>query len=360
MARFGVILSQSLSYVLAVRLAVPWRAVRLTGAAILSAIALLVAGCGGATSITAHLTHSAGARHRSTPSGSRPAAVRLTYRPLYSLSAALRDPAYTALDGGRFAMLGGLDAADVSSAGIEIADAHRVLHTATLPEPQHDAQGAFLSGKVYVFGGGYTTELNHILSYDPASDAVAQVGALLAPQSDVAVARSGDDAYVVGGFDGTNYLNTIVAFHPGGAPTVVGHLPIGVRYAAVAVADGGLLIIGGSVPTGASDAVYRFDLSTHQVRRLATLRHPVTHGEAATLGSSVYLIGGRSDLLDGQTASVLAINPLTGRIRAAGALPQPTSDAAAVPVGDAIVIAGGQSPTTTLNGVGELVPVAAP
>ncbi len=255
--------------------------------AILAAVALILAGCGGATSTTTHTTRTAAARHRPTQSQTRPALVRLTYRPLYSLPAALRDPAYTALDGGRFAMLGGLDGADVSSAGIEIADTHRVLHTATLPGPQHDAQGAFLAGKVYVFGGGYTTELDHILSYDPASDAVAQAGTLLAPQSDVAVARSGDNAYVVGGFDGTNYLNTIAAFAPGGVATVVGHLPIGVRYAAVAVADGELLVLGGSTPTGASDAVYRFDLSTHQVRRLATLPHPITHGEAAALGSNV-------------------------------------------------------------------------
>ena len=80
---------------------------------------------------------------------------------------------------------------------------------------QHDAQAAVLGGKVYVFGGGYATELDHILSYDPATGAVSQVGALSAPQSDVARDPGGGAAYIVGGFDGTNYLNTVVELAPG-------------------------------------------------------------------------------------------------------------------------------------------------
>ena len=282
--------------------------------------------------------------------------MKLAYHFLYSLPAPLRDPAYATLGGTRFAMLGGLDAADVSADGIEIADLRGVLHTATLPSAQHDAQGALVDGKVYVFGGGSATELDHILRYDPASDAVTQVGSLPAPQSDVAVTRVGTVAYIVGGFDGVNYLDTVVAWHPGARPHVEARLPVGLRYAAVAIADGGLLVIGGSTPTGASDAIYRVDLITHQVRRLGTLAHPATHGEAVTLGRYVYLVGGRRDLLNGQTAAVYAIDPSTGKVQAAGHLPQPTSDAAALTIGDVIVVAGGQSPTSTLTGVGELVP----
>lgn len=330
--------------------------------ALVLGLAAVLAACGGGSGATT----SAHAAHATAKRGARPArraptlAVKLTYRPLYSLPAPLRDPAYAALGGTRFAMLGGLDAAAVSADGIEIADLRRVLHTATLPSAQHDAQGALLAGRVYVFGGGAATELDHILSYDPGSDAVNQVGSLLAAQSDVAVARAGADAYIVGGFDGTNYLNTVVAWRPGTGPHVEAHLPGGLRYAAVAVADGGLLVIGGSTPAGASDAIYRFDLTTHRVRRLGTLAHPVTHGEAATLGANVYLVGGRGGSVTGQTAAVYAIDPLTGRVKAAGRLPHPTSDAAAVTIGGAIVVAGGQSPTGTLAGVGELVPAGTP
>ena len=329
--------------------------------ALVAGLAAALAGCGGSASpgTASRTTSDAPARAPVTRRPRPVLPVSLTYRSLYSLPAPLRDPAYAALGGTRFAMLGGLDAADVSADEIEIADLTRVLHTGTLPSPQHDAQAALLGGKVYVFGGGDTTELDHILGYDPASGALATVGALLAPQSDVAVTRAGDQAYIVGGFDGTTYLDTIVAWHPGAGPQIVGRLPVGLRYAAVAVADGGVLVIGGSTPAGASSAIYRFDLITRRVTRLGSLAHPVTHAEAATLGSSVYLIGGRGNLDNEQTAAVYAVDPLTGRVKPAGHLPHPTSDAAAVTIGAAIVVAGGQSPTGTLDGVGELVPATA-
>lgn len=320
-------------------------------------VALLIGGCGGGGSTTAsHATRAVAHRARTKAPA---ASAGLRYRPLYSLPAPLRDPATAPLPGGRFVMVGGLDASDVSTSEIDVTGLHGVLHSATLPLAQHDAQAATLGGRVYVFGGGSATELSHILRYDPATNIVTQVGALSVPQSDVAVTGAGSTAYIVGGFDGTNYLNTVVAWHPGSAPAVVAHLPVGLRYAAVATAAGALLIIGGSSPEAATNAIYRVDLATHQVRRIGTLRHPITHGNAATLGSTVYLIGGRGNLLNSQTKEVWAINPVTGRATPAGRLPRPTSDAAVTTVGNAIVVAGGMSPTATLSAVGELVAAGA-
>ena len=93
-----------------------------------------------------------------------------------------------------------------------------MLSTATLPGPQHDAQGADLGGTVYVFGGGYTTELDHIVSFDPAAGAVHTVGTLPKASSDSTVTAVGSTAYVVGGYDGVDYLNTIVAWRPAPGP----------------------------------------------------------------------------------------------------------------------------------------------
>jgi N-acetylneuraminic acid mutarotase len=111
--------------------------------------------------------------------------------------------------------------------------------------------------------------------------------------------------------------------------------------------------------SGTSDAIYRFDLTSHQLRRIGTLPQPTEHGNAVTLGSTVYMIGGRGPSTTAQTSAVYAVDPLTGRVRHAGRLPKPVSDAAAVTIGRAIVVAGGQSPTGTLDGVGELVPSGA-
>jgi Kelch motif/Galactose oxidase, central domain len=324
--------------------------------------AVAIGGCGGSAATTTN-----GAASRSTAAhaqtsratGSHSPPTRpptLVYRSRYLLPAPLKDPAFAVLGGGRFALLGGLDSSEVSSAGIEVADLHGVLHTASLPLAQHDAQGALLAGRVYVFGGGSSTELDHIVSFDPAGGVVQTVGALPRAQSDVAVAATGGTAYVVGGYDGSNWLNTIMAWRPGSPIRVAGHLPVGLRYAAASAVAGRILIIGGSKPDGASDAIYRFDPATGRVQQIGRLPEPITHASAATLGSFVYLVGGRGNALGSQTADVLSIDPRTGAVQPAGRLPKPLSDTASLSIGGGIVVAGGLAPTSTVADVGELVP----
>ncbi len=326
--------------------------------------ALMASSCGGSASRTSTSTRrargSAGASHVA-PTHAVPARpATLVYRPTYQLPAPLKDPAFVALGAGRFALLGGLDSSEVSSAGIEVADVHGVLHTASLPLAQHDAQAAELGGVVYVFGGGSSSELDHIVSFDPGSGTVQTVGVLPHAQSDVAVTQTGGTAYVVGGYDGTNWINTILAWRPGSPVRVAGQLPVGLRYAAATAVGGQILIIGGSTPTSASDAIYRFDPSTGQVRQIGRLPQPITHASAATLGSFAYLIGGRGDTLGSQTATVWSIDPRTGAVAVAGRLPEPLSDTASIPVNGSVIVAGGLAPTTTVAGVGELVPIHSP
>ena len=170
------------------------------------------------------------------------------------------------------------------------------------------------------------------------------------------MAAAGGTAYVVGGYDGTNWLNTILAWRPGSPVRVAGHLPVGIRYAAATAVGDHVLIMGGSTPTGASDAIFRFDPATGQVRQIGRLPQPTTHASAATLGGFAYLVGGRGDNLGSQTSTVWSIDPRTGAVKSAGKLPQPLSDTASLSINGAIVVAGGLAPTTTVADVGELVP----
>jgi hypothetical protein len=329
----------------------------ITFAALALGLALAGAGCGGSSAQTS--STSSGKAQRANDARHAPTRVRLAYRPLFALPAPLRDPASAPLSGGRFAFLGGLDAGDVSTSEVEVGNLKGVRSAATLALAQHDAQAATLGGKVYVFGGGSASELDHILSFDPASGAIHTVGTLPHAQSDVAVTERNGTAYVVGGYDGTSWLDTIIAWRPGSAPRVVAHLPIGLRYSSASVVGNGILVIGGSTPSGASNAIYRFDPGTGRVRRIGRLPHPVTHAGAATLGASVYLVGGRGDSLSSQTGTVLGIDPVTGRVHAAGRLPRALSDTGVVGLGNAIIVAGGLSSTGTVaTGVGELVPRA--
>jgi len=209
---------------------------------------------------------------------------------------------------------------------------------------------------VYLFGGGEFTQYDHILRFDPGSGSVSQVGVLPRPESDVAVAAIGGSAYVVGGFDGLEALDTIVAWRPGSPARIVGHLPVALRYAAVVASGPDLVIIGGSTPTGASDAIYRFDPATGGVTQIGRLPRATTHAGAADLGGEVYLVGGRGETVDDRSSAVWAINPSTGAVRAAGRLPQPLSDAGVLAERGAIIVAGGHSPEGTDASVGELVP----
>lgn len=319
-------------------------------------LAVALAGCGGGgtTASSSRATHRGSKKAAARPASATP--LKLRYRALYDFPAPLRDPAFAALGGGRFALIGGLDSASVSRDQIQVADLHRVLSSATLPGAQHDAQGAILDGRVYVFGGGAATELDHIVSFDPATGAVRTVGSLPKASSDSTVTAVAGTAYIVGGYDGVDYLNTIVAWRPGAGPHVVAHLPVGLRYAAAVTVGPSVLVIGGSTPTGASDAIYRFDPATGGVRRIGRLPHPTTHGAAAALGSFAYMVGGRGNLTTEQTASILSIDPRTGAVRRAGRLPRPLSDAGVVAVSGGIVVGGGLSATGTVAAIGELLP----
>ena len=54
------------------------------------------------------------------------------------------------------------------------------------------------------------------------------------------------------------------------------------------------------------------------------------------------MIGGRAGGAGGQTDAILAVDPRSGRVSAAGRLPRPLSDAAAVAEGGRILVFGGR------------------
>jgi hypothetical protein len=265
----------------------------------------------------------------------------LTAHTIGQLPAPVMDPAAASLSDGRVLLMGGLDSADVSVAGVEVAGPGRALAATPLPSALHDASAAPTAGGAYLFGGG-----------EPSRDAILHVsrsgrattaGRLPAPASDVSAAEIGGTFYVVGGYTGTTPLSTIVAWRPGGQARVVARLPAPVRYAAVASAGGKLVIAGGTNGTTAGQAVYEFDPAAgSSVRRIATLPTAVTHAAAAALGNVVYVLGGRGSALGTQTRRVTSIDLRTGRVRTAGRLPRGLSDAGVAAVAGAIVLAGGR------------------
>ena len=260
-------------------------------------------------------------------------------------------------------LLGGLTAADTSRADIRIATPKGDRAAGQLPTGLHDTAAVHIGNAVYVFGGGTAanTQSDAIVRVPGAGGAGTQVARLPAQSSDQSAAATGGTAYVVGGYTGSRWLDTIVAWRPGSPARVVAHLPFPLRYAAVATEGGRLVIAGGSLESGAaSDVVLGFTPWTGRVSRIGRLPAPTTHAAAATIGDVTYVIGGRGAALGSPTARIVAVDPGKGRISSAGSLSSPRSDLAAVTLADRILLAGGRDRTGTSDSLSELTPGTTP
>ena len=314
------------------------------------ALALVAAGCGSSGSNQAVSTVKTVTR---TDPVARVVPVTVAEHPLGNLAAPVQDATSAPWRGGAI-LAGGLTAADTSTSNVVLVRATGT--TSPLPLALHDATAAALGGAVYLFGGGDgVRQLDGIIRVAPGSPAT--VAHLPAPSSDQAGAAWGGAEYVVGGYTGTSWLNTIVRWRPGQAARVVGHLPVALRYAAVAAVSGRIVIAGGSTPAGtASDAVLSFDPATGRVTRVGRLPNPTTHAAAAALGNRVYVIGGRGATLDTPTAAIEAVDPIARKVVAAGTLNSARSDLAAIGLPGKILLAGGRGGSGTVATISELTP----
>src|SRR6266496_3694200 len=289
---------------------------------------------------------------------------RIGSRAAGSLAAPIQDAAIVTFRR-RILLLGGLDAADTSTADVRTIAGGRVQTIGRLPNVFHDGAAVRIGSNVYEFGGGDgIRQLDQILRVDPKTGTAIRVGSLPAPSSDHAATVVAGQAYIVGGYTGQNWLNTIVAWRPGGSARVVAHLPTPLRYPAVTAAQGKIIVAGGSLPNGdASRAVYNFDPGSRELRRLGSLPAATTHAGAAELDNRALVIGGRSAQADTPTSTIVAIDPKSGRIRVAGHLPRPVSDAAVTTLGRTVLVAGGRGRATvtgltSLGAIGSSAPRA--
>jgi YVTN family beta-propeller protein len=290
--------------------------------------------------------------------------LRIGSRAAGSLAAPIQDAAIVTFRR-RILLLGGLDAADTSTADVRTIAGGRVQTIGRLPNVFHDGAAVRIGSNVYEFGGGDgIRQLDQILRVDPKTGTAIRVGSLPAPSSDHAATVVAGQAYIVGGYTGQNWLNTIVAWRPGGSARVVARLPTPLRYSAVTAAQGKIIVAGGSLPNGdASRAVYSFDPGSRQLRRLGSLPVATTHAGAAVLNNHALVIGGRSARADTPTSRIVAIDPKSGRIRVAGHLPRPVSDAAVTTLGRTVLVAGGRGRATvagltSLGAIGSSAPRA--
>ncbi len=160
------------------------------------------------------------------------------------------------------------------------------------------------------------------------------VGQLPAPRSDLAVATlpgpggnpSGSTTYIVGGYDGANYLPEVLGTTDGTRFARVASLPVPVRYPAVVAAAGKLFAFGGETSssgsaTAATNDIQMIDPSSGRATVVGHLPQALYGASAFVIDGTVYVAGGQTP--GGITLTAIeAFVPATGKVLAAGLLPQ--------------------------------------
>jgi N-acetylneuraminic acid mutarotase len=331
---------------------------------------VLTTGSGGGTP-SAHSTAAVGRTATTTatapapPRHRSPAPAHLVFADSgVRLPAPRQSPAALTLAAGQVLLVGGLTAAGQPAAGILRVTPTEAAEAGHLPRPLSEAAAASVSGTAYVFGGagggggssagggagatgsagaagsGGGAPTSDILRIDPAGTAQT-VDQLPAPTAGAGAAAIGANAYIVGGYDGSHYLTSVVAWQPGVGAHIVATLPVGLRDPAVAAIGGQLVIAGGTTPKGPSRALYGYDPSGTQVVGIGPLPGPLTHAQAVVLHDRVFLLGGETSVQGTQTDAILEYDPVNAHVSLAGRLPTPLSDAGAATINGQVLLAGG-------------------
>ena len=248
-------------------------------------------------------------------------------------------------------ILGGLDSASNSASGVFQLDAagERLSETGSLTGPLHDDAATVLGERVLVFGGGTETSTNAVQALSAPDGVVAAgtsaetTGELPSVRSDLSAVTIGKTAYVLGGYDGSKPIDSVLATSDGSSFTQVARLPAPARYLAVAALAGHIYAFGGETESGApSDAIQEVDPRAGTARVVGHLPQALSHAGAVVLGGDIYVLGGEAG--GSPLSQIWRFEPGKSAVAVAGKLPQPISGGGAAAVGSSAYLIGGTGP----------------
>lgn len=219
----------------------------------------------------------------------------------------------------------------------------------TMPVTVRDAGGAVIGSSYYVFGGlvSTSTATPVVQQFSFANSTTmmgSKVGNLPVKRAEFGTVMVNNQVYLVGGFDGSAYLPSVVTTGDGMTFTSTSTtLHPAVRYAAVAAQGGMLYVIGGEIAPLAADstAVQQINLQTGAVTQLPPLRVGLSHAAVVTLNNTIYVVGGRSG--GHAITTISAFNPATGALTPMGNLPAARSDMGVTVIGHTAYLIGGEA-----------------
>ena len=270
------------------------------------------------------------------PPGLQEPAPAMSVTRIGSLPAPTSRLAVVALANGRVLALGGL-VAGTSSPQILAGPPGHLVRIGSLPSPIHDAAAVVSRhGAVELYGGGQSVSSAEVVRVDSSTGTARLLHPLDEVLSDLGAAVVRGHTYLVGGFTGARYASAILRVDAKNRTHVAARLPVGTRYAGVAVLGDAIYVAGGVTEFGRSDAVYRVELQSGRVSRIATLPQPTAHAPLVAALGALWLVGG-----DG-SRSILRIDPTSRRVSRAGRLPKALANAAAVKLADGrVAVLGG-------------------
>jgi hypothetical protein len=287
---------------------------------------------------------------------------------------------------GHVTVVGGLLANQSSTAAVYQLDTASGAATpaGTLAAGTHDAAGAVIGGRDWVFGGGSPTTVAADQVLTPGGGPAAADGHLPAPRSDQAAVTVGPTTYIAGGYDGSAPDGAVLATTDGVSFRPVANLPVPVRYPAVAALGGRIYLFGGeTVGTGGAPttAIQGVDPRTHRAVVVGHLPSPLEGASAFTLDGHIYVAGGDgpppaatpegagTTQLDGwgmaaasgaagptPTGAIWAYDPATATTEAAGQLQVPVTHAGVAVSGGRAWLVGGENGADLLSTVQVLTP----
>jgi len=340
--------------------------------ATLSATLLLVGAPVGASGTSTHGHHHTASSGLATSAGARPAVVAglLPWSLPQPLSREVALPGAP----GSIDVLGGLTASSASSASVTALAVPSGSATAQgqLAAPTHDAAGAVIGGRSFLFGGGDQTTVATVQAYGgPAGGSATTVAQLPQPRSDAVAATIKQTTYVVGGYDGTRPDPAVLATTSGTSFTTVANLPVPVRYPAVAALGSTLYVFGGEAVTGPDagkpvTTIQAVNVARGTASTVGQLPEPLAGSAAVTLDGVIYLAGGETTDItaattwpsDGDTgvtptgassagtasvATIWAFNPRGASLAVAGTLQVPVANAGLAVSGGTAWLLGGET-----------------
>ena len=270
----------------------------------------------------------------------------------WKLSAPLSGSVAVVLNG-EIVLASGLDAQTASVGRVQRIDpaTGAVVAKSSLPRPLHDAAGDALGGRALLVGGGQL-ERSSAGVIDLSATPPEAIGSIGVPRSDLAAVTVGDQMFVMGGYDGSAIVDSVLSSTDGVTFTAVGHLAVPVRYGAAAAVGDRIYLFGGRTHDASGDHqvadIQMIDTTTGAVTQVGSLPEPNGHQVAAAIGNQIYLFGGRVGATNPTTsAAILRFDPSTNTVTPAGQLPAPASDMAGATIGDTTYLLGGTAKAAT-------------